>query len=236
MKLTFLFYLLCISSAFAYHANSQTAHVNIHADNMQAKEIISLIEEQTDYLFVYNNENVDLSHKVSMNTSNASVAEVLKIMFRNSDVIYAMQGNNILLMKSNMLERQQQAGKEITGKVTDANGEVVIGANVVEKGTTNGTITGVDGNYILNISPSSVLQISYIGYITKEVAVGNKSIINIKLTEDSKVLEEVVVVGYGTQKKEVVTGAITTLKANEYHLRVFTTQHLSLFSVWRRYT
>lgn len=217
MKLTFLLFLLCISSVWANNANSQTTKVNIQAENMHMKDIISQIESQTDYLFVYNNENVDLSSKVSLNASNISVAEVLKIIFKNSDVVYAVEGNNILLMK-NTAEGKLQNGKRITGKVTDAKGEAIVGANILEKGTTNGTTTDVDGNYVINIPSSSIIQISYIGYITQEYPVPNKTSLDIVLKEDLQALDEVVVVGYGSQKKEVVTGSITTMKAEDIAL------------------
>lgn len=212
MKLTFLLFLLCISSVWAEKANSQTAKVNILAENMQMKDIISQIESQTDYLFVYNYENVDLSRKMSLKASDIAVAEVLKIIFNNSDVVYAMEGNNILLMK-NTTEGKQQTGKRITGKVTDSKGEAIIGANIVEKGTTNGTVTDMNGNYTINVSPSSIIQVSYIGYLAQEYPAQNKTLLNIILKEDLHALDEVVVVGYGTQKKEVVTAAITTVKA-----------------------
>lgn len=214
MRLTFLLFLLCISSVWANQANSQTTKVNIQAESTHVKDIISQIESQTDYLFVYNYENVDLSRKVSLNASNISVAEVLKIIFKNSDVVYAVEGNNILLMKNSTLEQLQNA-KRITGKVTDAKGEAIIGANIVEKGTMNGTTTDMDGNYVLNVSPSAVLQVSYIGYVTQEYPIQNKTSLNVVLKEDLQALEEVVVVGYGTQKKEVVTAAITTVKASD---------------------
>lgn len=217
MKLTFLLFLLCISSVWADKANSQTAKVNILAENMQMKDIISQIESQTDYLFVYNYENVDLSRKISLNAPDISVAEVLKIIFRNSDVVYAVEGNNILLMK-NSAEAQQQNSKRITGKVTDSKGEPIIGANIVEKGTTNGTITDIDGKYTLNVSSSPIIQVSYIGYLTQEVSIRNKTSLDITLKEDLQALDEIVVVGYGTQKKEVVTGAITSLKAEDISL------------------
>ena len=217
MKLTFLLFLLCISSVWANNANSQTTKVNIQAENMHMKDIISQIESQTDYLFVYNYENVDLSQKVSLKASDISVAEVLKILFKNSDVVYAVEGNNILLMK-NTTEKKQQSGKRISGKVTDSNGEAIIGANVIEVGTVNGTMTDINGNYTLTVSPSSMLQISYIGYLTQEIRVQNKTSLDVIMKEDLQALDEVVVVGYGTQKKEVVTGAITSLKSEDISL------------------
>ncbi|GHT37350.1 SusC/RagA family TonB-linked outer membrane protein [Bacteroidia bacterium] len=108
----------------------------------------------------------------------------------------------------------QQNGKRITGTVTDGNGEVIIGANVVEKGTTNGVVTDIDGKFTLNVSPNAVLTISYIGYNTQEIAVGNRTSLNISLVEDNRALEEVVVVGYGVQRKVTSTGAVSKVEGD----------------------
>ncbi len=112
------------------------------------------------------------------------------------------------------VQEVQQAAKRITGTVTDAAGPV-IGASVVEKGTTNGVVTDFDGNFTLNVKPGATIVISYIGYQTREIAVGNQSNINVTLTEDDSVLEEVVVVGYGVQKKKLVTGATVQVKGED---------------------
>lgn len=213
MKLTFLLFLLCISSVWANKANSQTTKVNILAENMHMKDIISQIESQTDYLFVYNYENVDLSRKVSLRASNIPVAEVLKILFKNSDVVYAMEGNNILLMKDEVANLQND--KKITGKVIDEHGNAIIGANIVEKGTMNGTITDINGDFSLNISNKAILSVSYIGYIPKDIITREQSIIKITLAEDTQALDEVVIVSYGTQKKRDLTGSVSKVKAEE---------------------
>lgn len=105
--------------------------------------------------------------------------------------------------------------KTISGLVTDANGETIIGASVLEKGTTNGTITDFDGRFTLNVNPDAVLQISYIGYKTQELSVDNKTQLNVILQDDSEILDEVVVVGYGQQKKESVVGAISQINSKE---------------------
>ena len=112
------------------------------------------------------------------------------------------------------VQNVQQATKKITGTVVDAQGPV-IGASVMEKGTTNGTVTDFDGNFALNVNPGATIVISYIGYETQEIKVGNQSNINITLNEDDAVLEEVVVVGYGTMKKKLVTGATVQVKGDE---------------------
>ena len=106
--------------------------------------------------------------------------------------------------------------KLIKGQVVDEMGEPIIGANVVIKGTTNGTITDIDGNYTLDVPVSAILQISYIGYLTQDVPVNGKQQINIRLVEDTQQLDEVVVVGYGTQKKGELTSSISSIKSETF--------------------
>ncbi|MDR1601468.1 MAG: carboxypeptidase-like regulatory domain-containing protein, partial [Tannerella sp.] len=196
VKLSFILLASCISSVYAADANPRTVRVNIHVNNMPARTIIDQIENQTDYLFVYNHENVDVSRAVSLQVSNAPVAEVLSQVFGQTDVIYAMEGNNILLMKRIEPLEKQQNGRRITGTVVDITDEPVIGANVIEKGTTNGTVTDIDGNFSLIVPDNATLQVSFIGYITQEVSTlstgGGKSLV-IKLMEDTHALEEIVV-------------------------------------------
>lgn len=209
MKLTSLFGVLCVSSAFAINVNSQSLRVNIHANQKQAKEVIKQIEEQTDYLFVYNHDKVNLNNTVTIQANNETVAEVLNQMFAGTDIIYAMQGNNILLMQKDAVV--QQSGKVVTGTIVDPSGMPVIGANVMVKGTTNGTITDMDGKFSLEVEVGATLQISYIGYANQEIKVGNQKTLSITLKEDSKALEELVVVGYGTMKKSDLTGAVANV-------------------------
>ena len=215
MKLTSLFGVLCVSSAFAINVNSQSLRVNIHANQKQAKEVIKQIEEQTDYLFVYNVNEVNLKRNVKVNAQNKSVAEVLNKVFEGTDIYYAMEGKNIMLMsKAKDGEAVQQANK-VTGIVKDANGEPVIGANVTVKGQSIGTITDIDGRFVLDAPKDAVLQITYIGYVSQEVKVSGKKELNVVLKEDTETLEEVVVVGYGVQKKANLTGAVSSVKMDE---------------------
>lgn len=209
MKLTSFFGVICVSSAFALNVNSQSLRVNIHANQKQAKEVIKQIEEQTDYLFVYNHDKVNLNNTVTIQANNETVAEVLNQMFAGTDIIYAMQGNNILLMQKDAVV--QQSGKVVTGTIVDPSGMPVIGANVMVKGTTNGTITDMDGKFSLEVEGGATLQISYIGYANQEIKVGNQKTLSIALKEDAEALDEVVVVGYGTQKKVNLTGAVNVI-------------------------
>lgn len=128
--------------------------------------------------------------------------------------VQGVQAENALGTSSPISAVAQQT-KKITGVITDATGEPVIGANVVEKGTTNGTITDFDGNYTLEVSSNAVLVVSYIGYLSQEIPVGSQSTINITLKEDTQTLDEVVVVGYGTMRKSDVTGSIGVAKGDE---------------------
>lgn len=213
MKLTSLFGVLCVSSAFAINVNSQSLRVNIHANQKQAKEVIKQIEEQTDYLFVYNHDKVNLNNIVTIQANNETVAEVLNQMFAGTDIIYAMQGNNILLMQKDAVV--QQSGKVVTGTIVDPSGMPVIGANVMVKGTTNGTITDMDGKFSLEVEEGAILQISYIGYANQEIKVGDQKTLSIALKEDAEALDELVVVGYGTMKRKDFTGSVSSLKLED---------------------
>ncbi|MDR1202917.1 MAG: TonB-dependent receptor plug domain-containing protein [Tannerellaceae bacterium] len=214
MKITSISLVLCISALFASNTHSQTARVSVHTNKAQAKEIIDLIEAQTDYLFVYNN-NIDLPQDISMDVKNTSVAEVLAYVFSDSDIVYAMEGNNILLLKKKEIFVQQQNVRPVNGTVMDQFGEPVIGANIVVKGTTNGVISDYNGKFSIQTESNSVLIISYIGYISLDIPVNSQTNLTIVLREDSQRLEEVVVVGYGVQRKSDLTGSISSVTAED---------------------
>ena len=151
---------------------------------------------------------MNLKRNVKVNAQNKSVAEVLNKVFEGTDIYYAMEGKNIMLMsKAKDGEVAQQANK-VTGIVKDTNGEPIIGANVTVKGQSIGTITDIDGRFVLDAPKNAVLQITYIGFTSQDVKIGNKKEIVVTLAEDTETLDEVVVVGYGTQKKVNLTGAV----------------------------
>ena len=215
MRNTLLALFVFAGTAFATESYSQTMKVTVVADNVSTGKVISEIEKQTDYLFVYNVNEVNLKRNVKVNAQNKSVAEVLNKVFEGTDIYYAMEGKNIMLMsKAKDGEAVQQANK-VTGIVKDANGEPVIGANVTVKGQSIGTITDIDGRFVLDAPKNAVLQITYIGYVSQEVKVSGKKELNIILKEDTETLDEVVVVGYGTMKKTDLTGAVMQVKTND---------------------
>lgn len=215
MRITTFLLLVCVFCSFAENTHSQNARVSITKSNAHLDDVLSEIESQTDYLFIYNNQ-VDVNRKVSVKVKGKPVSQVLDNLLKNTGITYAMEGTHIVLTKNavNTVPVQQQT-KNITGKVVDGIGEPVIGANVVVKGTTNGTITDLDGNFSIEADSKSVLNVSYIGYLSKEVLVGNQNVLNIVLLEDTKTLDEVVVIGYGTQKKADLTGSVANVSTEK---------------------
>lgn len=222
MKLTSVFITICISSLFAVEVHSQSAKVSVFANNLQAKEVIDQIESQTDYLFVYNNNQVDLSRKVSVDAKNLPIFEVLSKVFDQTKVAYIVEGNNILLMRKPEGKETQQR-KTVTGTILDINGDAIIGVNVIVKGAIGvGAITDIDGNFSLQVTESVVLLISYIGYTDMEIQTKGKTKFNLVLKEDTQALDELVVIGYGTQKKANLTGSVEVVGADELKNRPVT--------------
>lgn len=214
MKLTALSLMLSLS-AFATNADAQ--QVSVTVSNAKVKTVLNSISDQTGLSLAYSAQVVDLNRKVSLNFVNTEVSEVLNAMFGNTAIGYEIKDGKIYLFKAaertTALANQQK--KIITGTVVDSNGEAVIGANVLVKGTTNGTITDMDGKFSLEVPEGAMLLVSYIGYGDYETKVGNQSNLSITLKEDSKALDEVVVVGYGTMKKKDLTGAVGAVKGDD---------------------
>lgn len=214
MRISAFLLFLCVFSSFAAKTSSQNARVNISGKNLTIGEFIDQVEKQTDYLFVYSKNEVNTNETVSVKSGNKTVAQYLSEAFGRSNVKYAFENDYIVLTK-NASTVVAQNGKTITGVVNDEFGPVA-GANVIIKGTTNGTMTDMDGNFTISDVPEgAVLQVSFIGYLTKELPVGNQTSFTVMLTEDSQALEEVVVVGYGTMRKSDVTGSIGVAKGEE---------------------
>ncbi|MDL2255750.1 TonB-dependent receptor, partial [Parabacteroides sp. OttesenSCG-928-K15] len=159
-------------------------------------------------------DEIDNNQKVSIHAEDKLVSEVLNEITKDNDLAYKVTGKHIIITKIDQLPALLQA-KGIIGRVVDERGEPIIGANVVEKGTTNGVITNVDGSFSITVGDNASLVVTYIGYIRQEIPVGNQTSLQIILKEDLQRLEEVVVVGYGTQKKVNLTGSVGSVTAKE---------------------
>ncbi|MDR2918795.1 MAG: TonB-dependent receptor [Tannerella sp.] len=218
MKITAVLLLASAFCLFAENTHSQNARVSIHQRNVQLENVLEEIENQTDYLFVYN-KNVDINRKVSVRESNKPLKNVLDNLFTGTDVSYAVEGSYIILSVGSKESSGgvSQQKRMIMGTITDASGEPIIGANVIEKGTpSNGVITDIDGRFSLSVqNEQGVLTISYIGYIPQEIALGSASNYNVILREDTQALDEVVIIGYGAVKKSDLTGSVGSIAVDK---------------------
>lgn len=225
MKLSVFLFFCFAFAAVAENANSQNAKISLNKKNAAVSEILNAIEEQTDYLFLYNKANVDVNRKASVNVEDATVRSVLANLFHETDVVFTMEGKHIVLHKQENESSAivQQNGRTVSGVVKDEKGDAVIGANVVVQGTTNGTMTDLDGNFTLtNVPEKAILQVSYIGYLTQDINVGKQTAYNIILKEDTKMIDEVVVVGYGTRSRKSITGSVDQVNSEVFENRPVT--------------
>lgn len=215
MKLTVLMLAVCLSSVVA-STYAQTATLNVSAKNETLEKVLKQIEKQSEFLFFYNLEEINKNEKISINEKNANIQTVLDAIAAKTGLKYTIKDRHIVLTSevAPASTAAAQQDRKVTGTVSDAFGPVA-GANVIQKGTTNGTTTDMDGNFSIEVPANATLQISFIGYIPQEIAVKNQSKINVMLKEDSQALEEVVVVGYGTMKKKDLTGAVASVKMDD---------------------
>ncbi len=215
-----LFILLGTLQSFANLSYSQSVKLSLNMENTTVQEVLAAIEQKSGFYFTYNLEQVEVTRKVTVNLKDKTVPEVLDELFAKENIHYVINDKHIALYKGNERQVALQTKKNIKGVVTDKNGEPIPGVNIIEKGNpTNGTITDVDGNYTLSVSGNSVLVASYIGYNRIEIQVKDRSVVDITLSEDTQALEEVVVVGYSTQKKVNLTGSVSTVNFEEMSSR-----------------
>lgn len=210
----FLLFVL-VAQLHAESLYSQNTVINLKLENATVEQVIDKIEKETDFSFLFTDKSVDIDWKVSVDARNKNINELLETLFGDTHVQYRIVDKQIILSNKKLLAANANQQKQVSGVVVDTNGDPVIGANIVEKGTTNGTISDVEGRFFLNLSSDATLVITYIGYIPQEVNVGGRSSLTITLHEDSEVLDEVVVIGYGTMRKKDLTGAVTAVKGDE---------------------
>ncbi len=206
MKITLFLLLFVTFQAYSHATYSQSTRISIPRSELRVGEILDKIEAQTEYLFVYNKKSVDVRRTVNVDADNQPVSEVLDEIFNGTDIRYVMEGKNIVLTKQNekaseIIATVQQENISVKGVVTDTKGEPIIGANVVEKGTTNGCITNIDGEFTLNTPTNATLVISFIGYQPVTIALNGQKTLNVQMQEEALSLETVVVTAMGIKKK-----------------------------------
>ena len=232
LKLLFVF-LFFVSSYNCYASDERVGSndlITLNVRNKTVREVFSDIEKQSGYVFFYSPSTLDANRRVSIKVSNQHIGNVLERVLKGTDCTYSFSGKQILIKKANKkrIEKREKIGlasntkligRSLTGTVVDdITGETLIGVTVHIKGTKIGTVTDLSGNFTLNgITPKSELEVSYIGYKTETLIVGDLAVINIRMTSSNQQLGEVVVVGEGTQRKISVTGAISTIKGDELY-------------------
>lgn len=225
MRVFILLITIGLSSAFANDSKAQTK-ININVKEVTLETLFNEVQSKSEYLFFYRDNDIKNSYKVSLNHKNIKISKILDIVLKSTNLSYEIIKNQVVIINSNDSLNNNESittdlqKKKITGKVTDESGQPLPGANVIEKGTANGITTDFDGNYSLEVEETSILEISYIGFKTVEVIVGNQTEINIVLLEDSESLEEVLITAQGIRKSKKALGyAITSLKSDEIEQR-----------------
>jgi len=213
MKLTVILTLLTTLSVFG-GSFAQNSKLSLKIQDRQVKEVLNEIENQSNYSFMYDTKQVDVERHVSLDVQAKNLEEVLEEIFAGTNVTYKLIDRHIMLMNKDIPDTRIQTGT-VKGKVVTANGEPLPGVSIVVKGTTVGTITDFDGNFNLQgVSSTDVLVFSFIGMVPQEVPVGNQTTFTITMQEETIGVDEVVVVGYGVQKRSDITGSVTSVPSD----------------------
>ena len=211
MKLTIILLLFGVLNASADGFGQQT--LTLKYDNTGISDILTNIEKQTNYRFLYNNDLPDIKKKTAIDVENADLKTVLDKLFQGTELAYQFMENNLVIIKNNTTPIDDIKAL-VTGIVTGENGASLSGVSVLVKGTTKGTVTGAGGHYSINAASTDVLVFSYVGYASQEVPVSGRTEINITLVASNTELTQVVVIGYGTQRKRDLTGSIAVVSGD----------------------
>ena len=211
--------LLCVAVCFfcigIMTAFAQEQKVTVELKNATLKQVFKSIEGQTTYRFSYRNTLVDDKSDITISKRQVGVSVVLNEALKGRNLTYTIVSSKSIVISDLKEQSVPSKNKRVSGTVKSTNGESIIGANVKVAGTTIGCITDIDGNFTLEVPENAKLTVSYIGFQTQEIAIDGKSLVNVVLKEDTEMLEEVVVVGYGTQKKVDLTGAVASVKMDD---------------------
>lgn len=219
LKHTLLLILIIMTVSFAARA-ADYPKVTLNVSDVPMEHVLKKIEQQTDYRFSFKESALSGLPPVSMNCRNQLLDKVLKKLFEKTSLTYeVVSAKSIVIIpraKTRKPESKKASTRNISGKITDKSGEPLIGVTVMAKGTTTGAITDIDGNFTLpDVAPGQEVTLSYVGYTPASFKVGTKDNYDISMTESSELLDEVVVIGYGAQKKVNLTGAVSTVSAED---------------------
>lgn len=219
MRITSVLLAGFLFQASAETVYSQSARISLEMNNATVEQVLDEIESKSEFYFLYNSKLIDVDRKISVDVNSGNIDVVLQQIFAGTDVVYKIADKQIVLSRKqdaqNLFANSVQQSNVIKGTVFDTEGNPVVGANVIVKGTTNGTITDMDGNFSLNVPQGSTLVVSYIGYTDYTIKVGNQKSFKVTLNIDNRALDELVVVGYGVVKKSDLTGAVGSVKGGD---------------------
>ncbi len=226
MKLCLLFLLISSATLMGSNVYSQSTMLSLHLKNATLKELIEAIEDQSDFIFVYYDGVMNFDKQINISVSNKTIEQILDLVFESTDQTYHIDERQISIGKKDPITNEfvfphsdkadTEQNKNISGTVTGENGEPIPGATIIVKGTTVGTISAADGTFNLVVPENAeILSVSFVGYITQEISLSGTNVFNVVLKESIEGLEEVVVVGYGVQKKVTVTGAVSSIETED---------------------
>lgn len=219
--LVFLYLICFFATPPIFGQTIKNNNITLKLHNESLTTVLTKITEITNYRFFYDQETIDKAPRVSIDEKNATIEQLLERITAQTRLYFQRTDRTISVSKTPLSIRPPEVNSSpdntriITGKIVDENGEPIIGANILEKGTaSNGTVSDHDGNFSLKVKNRATLYVSYIGYVEQEISTVDKTFFRIVLKEDAQTLEEVVVVGYGTQKKLNLTGAVASVSGN----------------------
>jgi TonB-linked SusC/RagA family outer membrane protein len=212
MRIVVLLIMITVTQTFAVNAYAQSKRLSLNFKNEKIINILDKIEDQSEFYFMFDASRIDVNQRKSVDCEDQLISEILDQLFEDTGITYSIKDRQVLLTTIDKFDTEQQ--KTVSGKVTDSSGSPLPGVTVVVKGTTQGTITDVDGTYSLTNTPDdATLQFSFVGMKTQEILISGKNQINVSLIEESIGIEEVVAVGYGTMKKSDLTGSVAQVKS-----------------------
>lgn len=215
MRLFIIMFLFAVGVMRAADSYSQNVLLDIEVQNQTIEKVLGEIEKQSEFTFFYNDKQINVNRLVSVTVTKETIFKVLDKIFKDTGISYSILDKSIILSNRKANINVGLENKKINGTVFDAKGEPIIGANVRVKGSTLGTITDLDGVFSLDVPENAILEVSYIGYESQTVHVADKTQFSFILKEDTEVLEDVVVIGYGSVKKSNLTGAVASVKMEE---------------------
>lgn len=210
-RISVSFFSLLLASQMTISAQN----VSFSTNKVTLKSAFEKIEKASKYKIAYNSSQLNANRSVTLSKKSDNVFGMLTQLLKGTNCTYELEGNYIIIKP---LQKTQTSGKKVKvrGVIKDETGEPIIGATVRVKGQSEGTVSDFDGNFTLDVTDDNTLQISYIGYQTQEFAVGKQHHFSIVLEEDKKILNEVVVIGYGTQKKGDITSSVGSVKSEDF--------------------